>query len=555
MFKGSGENMPMCAILVPLLALVAVGQSQPARAGSGEGRLCGPRCVYVAAIALGLETGSFDSFIETMGPGDQAGYSLAQLDEAARLIGLKTLPVRADVTFLDRVRRPFACVALTDKHFVLIQEINSGDDTLTIVDPPDQARIPIDTFRLSYSGNMLILSSSDVVLLGDQRWLVAAVAAGLCAVCAIVATQAARRRAKRLCPRVLLVAAGLILTAATGCGARTAAPRSSPAAVLRADPAHLDFGPVFVDSTEQTIEGSVRLVNEGTTAIRIESVVKTRTCTQARVDRTTIPARGEAKLTTRIKVGNRPGPSSTRVTVVCASESTFQTDVLFLWQALTTMFVEPGSLELGRIDLRGPRSARVDLQARGITFCRDCRLTAESTHGLLSATAALDSAGRGHGHAPREGGTGGETRAGALELRFQSGAEPGDYSAGIAVELHCGTGVRSSVFLPVTWSVRPAFEVRPARLWGGVCAPGDVVEREVTVASSDGSPFKITRVSCDSPAILQTTKFSDAEAVSHTVRLGFKATPEPGTLTGSLTFHLSGREASSAILPVSFLIK
>jgi Protein of unknown function (DUF1573)/Peptidase C39 family len=557
----------MAIALIHAILVLVVGQPVSQRSQARVDVLCGPYCVYVASLALGMQPGNVEEFVETFSPALKDGYSLLQLDEGARRIGLKTLAIHADLGMLARIRRPFACIAVLDNHFALIQDVDSADDTVLLVDPPHEKRLPIDTFKQMYSGDMLILSPSEVTVAdgGYWRYFGAASMLLLVTVSAFAGIRALRKRGPnkgRVVTAAMLIGCTLAGGLA-GCDSYPSHPvtSSGPAAdsgsALRLEPPVLDFGKTFVDSPNQTIEGAVRLKNDGNVPIRIASLEKDCACTNTELDLQLIPPGTFAKLTTRIKVGDRSGPNRSTVTVVCTNESIPNQTVVVLWEAVTKLFTSPDSQALGRLDTRESRTVRQVLQARRISFCPDCRLTAESRHGLLSAAATLNplAAGTSHDFDESALADSGVREVGNLEVTVKPGGEAGDYSAGIDIGLHCGTAVRSSLFVPVTWSIRPSIELHPSRLWLGVCRAGQDIEREVTVTSAENTPFQISSVSCDVSTLLKFAEFATDKSTSHRVRIGLRANADPGTHRVTLTLKLAGHRLSEALLPVSFLIK
>ena len=47
---------------------------------------------------------------------------------------------------------------------MLVQDLDSDHGMIRIIDPPRQTKLSLDTFKLSYSGKMLILSKAPIVI-------------------------------------------------------------------------------------------------------------------------------------------------------------------------------------------------------------------------------------------------------------------------------------------------------------------------------------------------------------------------------------------------------
>ena len=193
-----------------------------------------------------------------------------------------------------------------------------------------------------------------------------------------------------------------------------------------------------------------------------------------------------------------------------------------------------------------------------MSLCPDCRLTAEPNHGLLSASAGLAPVPAGRSHdVPRSLQGADAPEIGYLEVAIASESDPGNYSGGVAVELHCGSAVRTSSFVPVSWSVRAPIEAMPPRLSLGVCAAGQIVEREVSLTSSLTRPFSIIGVACEPSSILVDSQIDRGERTDHKVRLGFRMDVSQGLGRGKLMFKVTekGLSDSQVVVPVSFIVK
>lgn len=160
---------------------------------------CGSYCLYTALKALDVPVGSYAELEEKLGDPGLSGYSLAQLDDAARGYGAHTLGVETSVASLRLRERPFACIAHVDQgHFLLISDV---DDALAyIVDPPRQYPLPLDTLRARWDGKALLIARQPLAAEEDLRapWPLARYAAvGALALAVVWLTYALMRRRKR----------------------------------------------------------------------------------------------------------------------------------------------------------------------------------------------------------------------------------------------------------------------------------------------------------------------------------------------------------------------
>jgi ABC-type bacteriocin/lantibiotic exporter with double-glycine peptidase domain len=145
--------MPSYVILV---LAATIGADGPQQKPDIDVR-CGSYCLYVALKAFDCPVESFAELDGKLGEPSLAGYSLGQLDEAARVYGAHTLGVETTIENLQRRPGRFACLTLVgDAHFVLMADVR--DEKVSIIDPPESSSIPLDTFRSRWSGTALLIS-------------------------------------------------------------------------------------------------------------------------------------------------------------------------------------------------------------------------------------------------------------------------------------------------------------------------------------------------------------------------------------------------------------
>lgn len=150
-----------------LLAAASVAAAQPA--GSKVDLRCGSYCLYVGLKALDLPVGSYEDLEERLGQPSPAGYSLGQLDEAARAYGAKTLGVKTGLENLRRRPGRFVCIAHLDKnHFVNVAALDESHAFL--VDPPGSSTVPAATLRAVWDGTALLISSEPLLAEEDLPW-------------------------------------------------------------------------------------------------------------------------------------------------------------------------------------------------------------------------------------------------------------------------------------------------------------------------------------------------------------------------------------------------
>jgi ABC-type bacteriocin/lantibiotic exporter with double-glycine peptidase domain len=106
---------------------------------------------------LGFEVADLDEVQSRLGAPPIDGYTLGQLELAARSYGAQTLAVETTTGNLSARAKPFACIAhLTHDHFVLITEIDG--DSAQIIDPPHRSTVPLDTLGVIWDRRALLIS-------------------------------------------------------------------------------------------------------------------------------------------------------------------------------------------------------------------------------------------------------------------------------------------------------------------------------------------------------------------------------------------------------------
>lgn len=142
--------------------IVLLFLSSTMSAADDEGLHCGAYSLYVSLKALDVPIADYRELEAKLGPVGPAGYSMDRLASTARDYGLHVLGVISTPENLTRRARPFACIAVfRGNHFVNIADISDG--TATIIDPPRQFKLPIDTLRGVWDGSALLLSRTPLV--------------------------------------------------------------------------------------------------------------------------------------------------------------------------------------------------------------------------------------------------------------------------------------------------------------------------------------------------------------------------------------------------------
>jgi ABC-type bacteriocin/lantibiotic exporter with double-glycine peptidase domain len=171
-------------VTVLVTLLLAVGQTKKELGDLDV--MCGGHTLYIALATLDFPVGTFDDFQKRLGRPSQQGYSLLNLEEAAKSVGADAASVRGTLAEFAPLLKDSSIVALMSKgHYVVVQGFD--DQHVSIADPPDLVEMPRSLFDHSWSGDALIVSRSPVPKFGPRpssgmAWWIgggSAVAAGL----------------------------------------------------------------------------------------------------------------------------------------------------------------------------------------------------------------------------------------------------------------------------------------------------------------------------------------------------------------------------------------
>lgn len=188
-------------LLIPiscLLMCVACSRMKAADLTSPavQDMLCGVQCLYVGLVALDLDPGSYNEFLEQLDDISVKGYSLGQLAEMAKKHGAQTLAVKTTLENLSLRQERFVCIAHVDgNHFVNIGDVEDG--SVWVVNPPGESLVVRSLFEKRWDGSALLLSKTPLVREEDIRrprqwgWIAAG---GLCVLGVLVLAIWSRNR-------------------------------------------------------------------------------------------------------------------------------------------------------------------------------------------------------------------------------------------------------------------------------------------------------------------------------------------------------------------------
>src|SRR5258708_15960345 len=109
-------------VLMTIVVGIAVHSGDPTEKADVN---CGTNCLYLSLRAFDLPPSTIEELQQTLGYPSNIGYSLDQLDAAARHHGANTLAVQTSVENLQIRPRPFPSIAhVNGSHFFNIRHID-----------------------------------------------------------------------------------------------------------------------------------------------------------------------------------------------------------------------------------------------------------------------------------------------------------------------------------------------------------------------------------------------------------------------------------------------
>jgi ABC-type bacteriocin/lantibiotic exporter with double-glycine peptidase domain len=144
------------------IAAAAVPASSAAGTFDAPNLRCGAESLYFGLKWLDLPVANFAELEAKLGPPSGLGYSMAELESAAKSFGAQALGVETTLENLARRPEPLARIAhMNSKHFVAIVGIENG--MVHLINPPArEIQIPSSTFLQLWDGKVLLLSTSPI---------------------------------------------------------------------------------------------------------------------------------------------------------------------------------------------------------------------------------------------------------------------------------------------------------------------------------------------------------------------------------------------------------
>ncbi len=546
--------MPILVSLV-MAAMTTSASDQP----RSESK-CGGYCLYVALRALDLVEEPYSKFEKGLPAPPADGYSISDLETFAIGKGAKTLAIESDIETLGRLKGRRVCIALMGTHFVVIENVDVGHDLVSVLDPPYQYDQPLKKFQAKFSNRALVVSLDRIELPPPgPDWKTALSVGGISGVVGLSLIIMRYRAGRRGLALILVIMLGL-----PGCGVGSSRgrnaegsgpPRDQTREEFRIEPRAHHAGKILQIDPERKIERTSVLHNDSSVPLHILEVRKSCACTSLALDRSTIPPGEMAKLTATFRLGNRPGPNRVAVELHTSYPGDHGTQLTYDWDLVTPLFANPAESKLGRLELGASASTVLELRNRGLALCRECGVEIQTENNILSGKFVTDPLLK-RSDDPTHSGTalGTDSRLGSVFLESTGKAEPGDFAQSAEIILRCQGIDRARLSIPVSWSIRPAFEILPARLWLGSTTPGGKIKHRVLVRSNDETRFRVISVAREAGPLKIASDYTRDTETEKSVELTIEAPDRKGIHRGLLEVAIEGKNQPRIRLPISLVV-
>lgn len=459
------------------LAALAVGQGPSVAAArevtpSGVDLRCGAYCLYAALGSLDLAPSSFEELEARLGQPTSLGYSLQQLEAAAKDLGAFTLGVETSLGNLLRRPGRFACIALLERsgHFVCVYD--ADEDHVYLIDPPESRKSARDAFSAVWSGKALLLSDRPIDLALPYRFPWRIAFWGSIVAAALLGGAEYLRRRRAAGDRSLrggLVPCGLALLVANSACTNATVP-----AIPRVDvePRVIDLGHVEIGGRQSTLGGSFRLGNRGTGSLRILTRDVSCGCTVLDQPPATIRPGLSVAVPFGVRPRQEPGAHSSVISLGTNDPATPEVRVEVRWVEHGALAFEPRSLHLGRVVDGRAVESQVELVLASRLAGDAVSLVSDNDNLTFSLERVSDVVG--------------DSAMASMPIRVR--LEAGRPAGAGAAFLRAAVGDTGLVAeLPVTWRTGPRIEVSPKGLFQSNIDPASEVRHGLVLSAAEGS--------------------------------------------------------------------
>lgn len=523
-----------------LLILSVAAQTQSAQLpGKSQDPRCGAYCLYIALKAIGLADLNYDQIEKELGKPNPDGYSMHDLARVAEVHGAKTLAVETSFDHLSYRTEPFVCIALLSNpnHYVLFYD--RVDSLVYIVDPPKhEYSIPITLAKNYWTKKALLVGKlpfqpeESIVKPIDWKSLILGSIVALISLIALIALLIRYfriRDARRMTSYLVLA----ILTVSNGSGCDR--PKSSRLSATREDAPGspslmidhetVKLGDIPIKNSGAIREVKSKINNQGSSELWIKEIHLSCTCSKASIDRVRIPPGAYAEITARIQLGDVAEERSSVIEIVSNDPRMPTAAIRYSWRIVNPLLSVPQSVSIPFVRLGTLGKFDLDLKARGLSLCRQCRLEAQSSDPSLEVEIHKTSI---SSIADHSSSSMTDVRDIAQIRLLIHGDFEGEYpSRSIGFRWTCRDQIKESLTLPVSWTVSSPIQISPGRLALFSQDNSAMLVGRSILNSSDQLPFKILDIRCENRELLQSVDYDKTSAKRHSISLRFRS-PAPG---------------------------
>ncbi len=311
---------------------------------------CGAKCLYVILLEQGVAPGSYRTFAKELGPASKEGYSMLQLQNAARSRGLFAESCHLEPEDLSLLGKdPAAILHMNPGHFVICSNFSNGQlviyDAATGMMSTESPR-----FLEKWTGNTLLVSKNEIKLPSRTPkpsfqwwWIAAGVILVVCA--ASLLTRFMVRRSAILLIAIIPCVGGCEkhppnrLESTTITVESPSKTDSSKAPNVWIEKPHMDVGRLNLTPAPQMI--SIPIQNRESTPIEITDVRISCSCLTGRISSKTIQPSATETLELFLE-RSKAGPQIAICTVMCNGHPV--ASVTVSWTVIAQLSLTPESI-------------------------------------------------------------------------------------------------------------------------------------------------------------------------------------------------------------------
>jgi hypothetical protein len=199
-----------------------------------------------------------------------------------------------------------------------------------------------------------------------------------------------------------------------------------------------------------------------------------------------VKPKGSESIVIKVKSGIESGARSSVVTLTTNDPAMPVVDLSIRWIVEKPAMFQPKSMRLGKVKPLSSISGNVRLLLKGDLQFADLRvLSTDPNVKCLLTTPQKDM-----------------TQERNLWIEVTSGSTSGAYHSGI--NLYQGN-IDLHTTLPIQWEVESSFTASPSAIFTAKATPGEIIEREIIISTSDGQLLEVENISAVKSSVEQIT--------------------------------------------------